>query len=231
MICGQTLVYGDNANEQLCTYCGIEEPAPISCPNGHYVCDSCHSSDALEFLRKMGEREDLTDPVDIINLAYSHPSFNFHGPEHHSLVPAAILLSLKNKKIEKPKGGVVSLEDILEGIRRGSKIPGGFCGYAGTCGACVGAGVAIAVFLGSTPKTPEERELAHRATQRGINLVQDHLVRCCKRSTFYGVTAAIEILREVGIDLGQSPPHNSCKQWEKNRDCERERCVYFPGIK
>ncbi len=230
MICGSTLVYSPTAVENICTYCGEVDKAPISCPNGHYVCDSCHSSDAISFLQNLSEREDLSNPVEIIEIAYSHPSFKFHGPEHHSLVPATILLSLRNQGIKKPDGSIVSVNDIYEGIRRGSKIPGGYCGYAGTCGGCVGAGIAVAILLGSTPKTAKERDIAHKATQRGIEFVRDGLIRCCKRSTFYGITAAIETLNEIGVNIGPVPEHKSCKQWQRNRDCAKEQCVFFPDV-
>ncbi len=229
MICGKTLVYGDHATEQLCQYCHEGHVSPISCPDGHFVCDSCHSADAIELLQRMAEGETSIDPREIVESAFNHPSFSFHGPEHHSLVPAAILISLKNRRIPRRDGTYVTEEMILEGIRRGSKIPGGFCGYAGNCGACVGAGIAIAVFLGSTPKRVEERFLAHKATVKALELAQDSLVRCCKRSTYYGLTASIRFLRdELNIDLGDIPSARSCTNWRKNKDCARQDCKFYP---
>ena len=228
MICGSTLDYSDEPKEYSCYYCHSKSVGLISCPEGHYVCDACHSNDALEFLRALSEREDIKDVGEIINLAFSHPSFTFHGPEHHSLVPLAILLTLRNRGIQKPDGTDLTLNDLLEGIRRGSAIPGGFCGYAGSCGGCIGAGIAIAIFLGSTPKKPKERNIATKATQIGLEMARDKLVRCCKRSTFYGVTAAIEVLNELGIDIGPKPERHSCRFWERSPDCERNRCKYFP---
>jgi hypothetical protein len=177
----------------------------------------------------MAEGDKNTSPRDLLEDAFRHSSFTFHGPEHHSLVPAALLISMKNRGIKRPNGETVTFEMILEGIRRGSKIPGGFCGSAGNCGACVGAGIAVALFIGSTPMKGPERLSAHRATISALEKVTDGLIRCCKRSSLYGIAAAIEILRnEHGVDLGPEPPAGSCENWERNYDCARDSCYYFP---
>lgn len=230
MVCGTDLVYGKSEKEHTCIYCGQKESSPIYCPNGHFVCDTCHSSDAIEFLERLAEVEVSTDPIAISDKALYHPSFKFHGPEHHSLVPAAVLTAMKNRGITRPDGSPITTEVILEGIRRGSKIPGGFCGYAGTCGACVGAGVTTALFLGSTPTKGPEKTMAHKATTTALYLSQDGLRRCCKRATYYGLKAALDLLREeYGIDLGDSPEPKSCKYSTKSRDCEEESCPYYKG--
>ena len=132
LVCGTDLVYDKSEKEQSCVYCGEVESSPINCPNGHFVCDTCHSSDAVEFLQRLAELDTSTDPKDVADKAMSHPSFKFHGPEHHGLVPAAILIAMKNRGVTMPDGASITYEVVLEGIRRGMKIPGGFCGYAGT---------------------------------------------------------------------------------------------------
>ncbi|MHA2149487.1 MAG: DUF5714 domain-containing protein [Candidatus Thorarchaeota archaeon] len=212
MVCGTDLVYDNSAREQSCVYCGELESSPIYCPNGHFVCDSCHSSDAVEFLHRLAEHDTSKDPKDVAEKAMSHPSFKFHGNEHHGLVPAAILVSMKNRGLSRPDGSLITNEVVHEGIIRGMKIPGGFCGYAGTCGACVGAGVATALFVGSTPTKGPERTIAQSATTTALYLSQDGLRRCCKRATYFGLTAAMDLLRnQYDIDLGESPEHKSCK--------------------
>ncbi len=230
MVCGTQLVYASDAIEQTCNYCDEVYQSPIYCPDGHFVCDSCHSSDALAFLGRLAENSKIVEPQEVVELAYQHHSVHFHGPEHHALVPAALLIAMKNRGIKRPDGVDITAETVLEGIRRGAKIPGGFCGYAGTCGACVGAGVTVALYLGSTPRRAREREMAHRATAEAIEMVRDGLVRCCKRSTFYGLTAAMNLLRQTSnIDLGTVPQPKSCQHSERNRDCEKEKCRYYPG--
>jgi len=157
MVCGTQLVYDKTAQEQECIYCGSTESSAIYCPDGHFVCDSCHSNDAIAFLELLAEVDTSTDPNDVVDKALTHPSFKFHGPEHHSLVPAAILIAMKNRSIPKTDGTQVTAEVVLEGIRRGSKIPGGFCGYAGTCGA-----LAVELLLPCILDPPLELELKER---------------------------------------------------------------------
>ena len=230
LVCGTDLVYDKSEKEQSCVYCGEVESSPIYCPNGHFVCDTCHSSDAVEFLQRLAELDTSTDPKDVADKAMSHPSFKFHGPEHHGLVPAAILIAMKNRGVTMPDGASITYEVVLEGIRRGMKIPGGFCGYAGTCGACVGAGVAVALFVGSTPTRGPEKTISHKATTDALYLSQDGLRRCCKRATYFGLTAAMDLLRkEYDVDLGESPEHKSCKFSTKSRDCEEASCPYYKG--
>lgn len=127
---------------------------------------------------------------------------------------------MKNRGVTRLDGSPITFEVVLEGIRRGMKIPGGFCGYTGACGACVGAGVAVALFVGSTPTKGPERTIAHSATTTALYMSQDGLRRCCKRSTNFGLTAAMDLLRnQYDIDLGDSPVHNSCQ----HADCDPQR--------
>jgi len=184
--------------------------------------------DALTFLEFIADTDTSISPLELANKAMTHSSFKFHGPEHHSLVPAAILIAMKNRGITKIDGESVTERTILEGIRRGSKIPGGFCGYAGACGACIGAGVAVALFIGSTPTRGRERTLSHEATCKALTSNQDDLIRCCKRATYYGLSAAMNLLKnEFGIDLGPIPEPHSCQFSERNRDCAKLDCQYY----
>lgn len=75
MVCGTDLVYDMTAKEQTCIYCGGVESSPIYCPDGHFVCDSCHSSDAVEFLHRLAEFDTSEDPKDVAEKAMTHPSF------------------------------------------------------------------------------------------------------------------------------------------------------------
>ncbi|MHA2601896.1 MAG: DUF5714 domain-containing protein [Candidatus Thorarchaeota archaeon SMTZ1-83] len=229
MVCGERLVYNDSSSSHSCDYCGLEFTSTIYCPQGHFVCDSCHSTEALDFLSKMAESEKSDSPRDIVETAFRHPSFKFHGPEHHSLVPAALLIAMKNRGLTRTNGEPISADLVREGIRRGAQIPGGFCGTAGNCGACVGAGIAVALYIGSTPTKGPERKSAHIATITALEMVTDGLIRCCKRSSLYGISAATRVLRDShSVELGPEPPQKSCENWERNRDCAKSDCVFFP---
>ena len=230
MVCGEDLLYEEVSSERTCDYCSLKFTSSIVCTDGHFICDSCHSTEAIGFLTRLAQVDQSTDPMVIVDKAISHPSFKFHGPEHHSLVPAAVLTAMKNRGITRPDGSPITTDVILEGIRRGSKIPGGFCGSAGTCGACVGAGVTTALFVGSTPIKGPERKMAQKATTTALFLSQDGLKRCCKRATYYGMKAALDLLKEqFGIDLGDPPELKSCKYSTKSKDCEEKFCQFYKG--
>ena len=49
----------------------------------------------------------------------------FHGPWHHGIVPAVIILALKNNDYG------FTEKDVAEAFTRGSKIPAGGCGFCG----------------------------------------------------------------------------------------------------
>ena len=125
MVCGTRLVYDTKAKSQTCFYCREKTDSAIYCPENHFVCDTCHASDALKLLERMADSDTSTDPQTIVDKAMRHHSFKFHGPEHHSLVPAAMLIAMKNNDIMKPDGSPITTDLIKEGIERGSKIPGG----------------------------------------------------------------------------------------------------------
>jgi hypothetical protein len=156
-----------------------------------------------------------------------HPDFNLYGPEHHALTPAAILTSLKNNNIKKPDGDEVSFSDIKEAIRRGSEIPGGYCGFYGSCGAGIGSGIAISIFTGATPSKDVPRSLANKMTSRALNKIADNLEHCCKRSVRISIIEALRFLEEkFSISLEYQP--QSCNFSELNKKkCAYEKCPIF----
>ena len=52
LICGCNLVYSDGEKEQICSICGHTFNANVHCSNNHFICDSCHSLSAIEYIDK-----------------------------------------------------------------------------------------------------------------------------------------------------------------------------------
>lgn len=78
------------------------------------------------------------------------PAVHMHGPEHHILAGAALLAAYRNA------GGEIDLPAALEEmIRRGSMVPGGFCGLAGACGAAISAGMCYSIATKTNPLSTE----------------------------------------------------------------------------
>jgi len=220
-VCGKPLVYGTEEVSRRCDFCGKDFPALIYCPEGHYVCDACHSRGALDILRDVLNSTTGTDPIEILEKVMVHPSVPMHGPEHHAMVPAIIVAAVKNTGYPVPEGAV---EKALE---RGSKVPGGWCGFYGACGAGIGVGTAVSVITGATPLTGKTRSLAIEATAFTLNRFLDGGPRCCKRASRKALEAAVEFLKtRMGITL-EIKQDIKCRYVERNRECIREACAYY----
>jgi hypothetical protein len=220
-VCGKPLIYGTEEVKRKCAFCGKESGTLIYCPEGHYVCDSCHRRAAIDVLRDVLSTTTLTDPAAILEKVMAHPSVPMHGPEHHAMVPAIIVTAVKNSGYPVPEGAV---EKALE---RGSKVPGGWCGFYGACGAAIGVGIAVSVLTGATPITGKTRSLANEATAFALGKMADGGPRCCKRASRKALEAAIEFLKtRMDIKLSESP-QVKCQYVGRNRECIREACAYY----
>ncbi len=228
-ICHKNLIYGSNEadyRELACNICQKEFKTNIYCPDGHYICDACHSKEPIQVIEDFCETTVLKDPYEIADLIMKHPKFKVYGPEHHALVPAVVLTALKNNGIKKPNREEVTLFDIKEGIKRGFEIPGGWCGYYGCCGSGIGAGIALSLFGGATPSKSEPRTIANKTTSRALEKIADNLEHCCKRSVKFSILEALNSLKDnYGIILDVKP--GNCAFSDVNDKCERENCPFY----
>ncbi len=228
-ICGKGLIYvtqTDMCKELACEFCGKKDLVNIFCPDNHYICSDCHAKGAIEAIEDVCEKTPIKDPFLLADKIMKHSNFKVYGPEHHALTPAVILTSLKNSEIKKPNGEDISFEDIKEAIRRGSKIPGGYCGFYGSCGAGIGSGIAISVFTGATPARHKERSLANQMTAKSLMSIADDLEHCCKRSIRISIREAIDFLNEnFKIVLNYQP--DACPFSNINDRCEKEKCFLY----
>lgn len=220
-VCAMPLVYATESVTKTCALCGKEEKALIYCPAGHYVCDACHSKAALEVLEQLILTSKTTDPAAILEQVISHPSVPMHGPEHHVIVPAAIVAAVRNSSYSLPERAVE------QAIERARKVPGGWCGLCGDCGAAVGAGIAVSVITEATPLTGKSRTLAMAATSQALSRMLDEQPRCCKRASRIAIQSSVEFLREhLGINLSQAKPVK-CTYTYRNQQCAKQECPYY----
>jgi hypothetical protein len=220
-VCGKPLVYGTKETLKRCDFCGQEFPTLIYCPEGHYVCDACHSRGAVDILRDVLNTTKSADPIEILEKVMAHPSVPMHGPEHHAMVPAIIVAAVKNAGYPVPEGA------IEKAIERGSKVPGGWCGFYGACGGGIGVGTAVSVLTGATPLTGKTRALANEATAFALNKMIDGGARCCKRASRKALEAAIEFLKNrMDINLNIDGKIK-CNYVQRNRECIKEACPYY----
>jgi len=224
LVCGSPLRYRAAAEPMTCATCGATVPSTARCAQGHFVCDPCHGGTAKDVIERVCAAAEGTDPLEIARSLMRHPAVKLHGPEHHFLVPAALLAADANARgvpEEKPRL-------VAEARRRSDPVAGGFCGFQGACGAAIGAGIYVSLATGATPLADEAWGLANGATARALEvLARVGGPRCCKRTTGLVLLAAVKYARErLGVELGgRGAP---CEVSDLNGECIRARCPFHP---
>lgn len=221
MVCGSELVYTCDASwKETCIICGLEFNTRVKCPQGHFVCDSCHSLDILGKVEQLLAASDEKNPTVLAQTVFELPGLNMHGPEYHSIVPAVLVAAWQNLN------GVKDVSSIREAIRRGKDIKGGACGFNGNCGAGAGAGTAVSIIEGATPMSADARGAANTAAGHALIAIGRHGgPRCCKREA---ITSIESFIQTAGYFRGLKQKKYICKQYGKNKDCIRLKCPYFP---
>jgi hypothetical protein len=162
------------------------------------------------------------DPVKLLQMVFRQEGVHMHGPEHHAILPCVMLVTYKNC------GGDVDLAKAIPiALERGSKVPGGTCGYWGVCGAAAGAGIYASIVTGSTPMNGSVWTVPQKLVSRCISAIAElGGVRCCKRASFTAALEAAQWTRDVmGINLPIALP--VCEFYPKNKECMGTACPYF----
>ena len=149
-----------------------------------------------------------------------------HCPEHHFIVPAALLLAAhRNAGTDAEKVH----RDLRVALMRAQTVPGGFCGNCGCCGAGIGTGIFLAIWYNTNPKSEHNWALTQRMTARALaEIATVEGPRCCKRVTFLALSAAKEFCKqELGLELGTEAEF-ICGYYPQNRECRGIDCPYFP---
>lgn len=225
LVCGQELVYCQEAVDMTCVFCGKKEKSHASCREGHYVCDACHAKKGLEAIRALCLETSLKDPVAIVQQIMADPYIYMHGPEHHVMAGAALLTACYNC------GAGLGLEEALRQMEeRGSQVPGGACGFWGCCGAGVSTGIYMSILTGATPLSGNSWGLSNRMTARALDAIgRIGGPRCCKRDTFTALKeAALLTEEELGIQM-ELPEEIICTFSGENQQCLRKKCPYYKG--
>jgi len=222
LVCGKDLIYSKGSpTTDICTICGQTLATYIRCSEGHFICDQCHSADILERLERFIAVSTEANPMDLIQRIFDIPGLNMHGPEYHSIVPAVLVASYQNSV------GKRDMIKIKDSINRGAFIKGGGCGYYGTCGACVGTGIAFSVINDVTPMSVDSRATANTATGLALLEISKHGgPRCCKRET---VTSVKTFMKNTPYFQSAPEVDYICVQYRNNKDCIHNKCPYFPS--
>lgn len=172
---------------------------------------------------------DLGSPVGPFDLAeqmMDHESVAMHCPDHHFIVSAALLTAARmSQGCEREQ-----LEhDLKTAAERAAKVPGGFCGNCGCCGAAIGCGICAAILLDAAPKKQEHWALCNHITALCLDRIATvEGPRCCKRVTYLALSEIVERTPELlGVDLG-AVPTITCHRFANSKECKRKACPFFP---
>ena len=137
-------------------------------------------------------------------------------------VGAALLTAWKNA------GGEGELKSILEEMkRRGSRYPGGSCGFWGCCGAAVSAGMFFSIITKTTPLSEASWGQGNMLTSLALGeIAKTGGPRCCKRNSFSAVKTAVKFVNEtLGVSM-KLPDKIVCRFSSNNKECLGSRCPY-----
>ncbi len=221
LICKAPLKYFPNDIEMECMICHKKEYSKTQCEKGHYVCNSCHTR-GVDSIFEICFEEKSTNPIDILQRMMQLPFCHMHGPEHHVMVGAALLTAYKNA------GGNLDLPIALsEMYSRGSKVPGGACGFLGACGAGISAGMYISIVTNSTPLATKAWGLANQMSASALNSIgKIGGPRCCKRDSFLAIREAIKFTKDnLGVEMSMDKV--KCNYSSKNNQCLKVKCPFY----
>lgn len=152
------------------------------------------------------------------------PGLPMHCSVHHFIVPAT-LLTLYHKQ---QGHGQASLEaDLAEAESRAKKVPGGVCGFFGSCGAAVGLGIFFSLATDTSPCSRKTWGWANAATGQALLAFAAHGgPRCCKRAVYLSLESGRQlVLEKLGTDIGAKAI--GCTFHKQNPDCLQSACPLY----
>lgn len=226
MVCGSKLVYLKQSAPLACMYCGGKEDGHIKCPQGHFICDACHSKGALQMIEDIAFATPSRDPVEIAELMMGHPALPMLGCEHAYIAAGALLAALRNSPYGKGTN-----DDIREAfVRTSRQALGGYCGLTGVCGIVPATGACFSIFLGARCGTDREQRITMEAATEVSRAIAGLTgPSCCKAYVRAALAVAVELFSErFGIVLPVKGPSPVCKHSAKHpHGCREEKCPYY----
>ena len=163
------------------------------------------------------------NPVRIFKNIAKNDYVSIHGPEHHILDGASILVAFHNA------GGDIDLIKSLDQLfHEGRQMPGAMCGLWGVCGAVTSVGVALAIIDGTGPLSDDGTWGEHMFfTSRALGeLGRINGPRCCKRDAMIAFKNAVEYIN-THYDVELDYELQVCDFSEANQQCIKERCPFY----
>lgn len=223
IICKQELIYKEKSEQMICAVCKEEKESNAVCRQGHFICDACHSSGALEYIENYCRNSTSSNPVAIALELMNNPKIKMHGPEHHFLVPA-VLITVYYNAAGKPD---IIPEKLEIAGQRSKNVPGGYCGFFGACGAAIGTGTFMSIILEANPLSKKEWRLANLITAGSLEKIAlSGGPRCCKRDSYIAIENSIRFVKE-NLNVELESQKIECVFSGVNKECLYNKCRYF----
>jgi hypothetical protein len=165
------------------------------------------------------------NPIEIVKSLMHKEFINIHGPEHHFLDGACLMITYKNA------GGNINIESALDVLsERTIKMPGAMCGYWGVCGSSTSVGAALSVIHDVSPLSSSNY---YKDNMEYTSLVIKKMSeiggpRCCKRNAFIALSEAVKFIKDkYGIRMEFSDI--DCEFSFKNKQCIGLKCPFYKG--
>ena len=169
------------------------------------------------------KKEKGNNPVQIFKKIAANDYVNMHGPEHHVLDGACLLVAFHNA------GGDIDLDECLERLQReGIRMPGAMCGLWGICGAITSIGAALAIIDGTGPLSEDGTWGEHMSyTANAIGeLGEINGPRCCKRDAMIAFKNGIEYVN-THYNVRLEYEKQECEFSNQNQQCIKTRCPFY----
>lgn len=176
-----------------------------------------------ELIIKDIKLEKGTSPIRIFKNIAQKEYVSIHGPEHHVLDGASLLVAYKNA------GGEIDIDRALNSLMsEGLRMPGAMCGLWGICGAITSIGAALAIIDETGPLSTDGTWGDHmQFTSKAIGeLGMINGPRCCKRDAMIAFKNGIEYVN-THYEVMLQYEYMKCEYTDLNEQCIGERCPFF----
>ena len=163
------------------------------------------------------------NPVLIFKNMARKDYISIHGPEHHILDGASLLMAYYNA------GGAIDIDAALDKLlQEGLRMPGAMCGLWGVCGAITSIGAALSIIDGTGPLSTDGTWGNHMSfTSDALNeLGKINGPRCCKRDAMIAFKHGIEYVN-YHYDVTLEYEDQTCEFKSQNQQCIKERCPFY----
>lgn len=198
----------------------------VCCPEGHYVCESCHGEGLFEAILSLSLSSQSADPLAIAEEIIRTTPLPMLGCEHAWIAAGALLAAIRNH-------GVIKVTDnqIAEALNRTRKqAVAAYCGLTGVCGVAPAIGASFSVILGATCPKDWETATVMRVVSRVIEAIANQTGPCCcKNFVRTALTLSCQLAKEyLRIDLPFSQKIVCRDSHRHPHGCRKTKCRYYP---